>query len=141
MQPRGERPKKFVIRGLPRDIPIAEIKSAVSAYGHRVIRVAQMRKIRSKEFMHFFLVTLENAPNFQDAMGIKELIGFEIKMESHRNTSTPHVYVYLLLAANPYFLVDFGNSGEKEIFVTGLPMHILPSSLYYRYRVILVFIL
>lgn len=65
MQPKAERPKKILIRGLPRDTRINEIKNALSNLGYTVIRMAQLKRYVSKVPMPLFMVSVasdENSP-------------------------------------------------------------------------------
>lgn len=92
MLPRGERPKKVLIRGLPRTTSIDEIKSALSFRGHSVLRAAQLRKYKTKEPMPLFMVTLQSKENFATIFQEEELLGFEIKVEAFRNSAARQCY-------------------------------------------------
>lgn len=90
--PRTQRQKKILIRGLPRDTCSAEIQHALCGIGHRVIRVAQLKKPKTREPMPLFLVCLEPTPDFQSIYTLSELLNYEISVEHFKTYGAVQCY-------------------------------------------------
>lgn len=62
MKPKGERPKKIVIRGLPTDTDISDIKSELCELGFDIHRISPMRNFRTKKaYPNFIIDVFKNA--------------------------------------------------------------------------------
>lgn len=69
---------------MPRDTDLAAIKKAISDIGFNVIRAAQLRRNKSKEFLPLYLVCI----NPQDLKGLHQvsvLLNYEVKIENYKS--------------------------------------------------------
>lgn len=96
MQPKAERPRKIVIRGLPIDIPCEEIKHELTERGFQIQRLTQLRrfdKVKQQRInLPLFLVNLYVSDNFVEIYDIGELLGFIVKIERFKNKSARQCY-------------------------------------------------
>lgn len=89
MDPRSERPRKVLIRGLPVGTPVEDIKEALEQLRLIPLQIAHLksRKIANKgEPLPLFVVTLSATPNFEDVYTKLETINYlKIKVEKFKN--------------------------------------------------------
>lgn len=80
MNPRGERPRKILIKGVPLFITSDEIHKEFTKYGYHVTRVAQLRDFRTKAPLTKFVVNILPDENFSKVYDIDLMFGFMVEI-------------------------------------------------------------
>lgn len=84
MRPKNERPRKILIKGLPIDTPISEVKSELSSLGYDIHRVSQLRNFKTKLPLPIFLVDIFRNELFKNIFDVRSFLGFYIKVETYK---------------------------------------------------------
>ncbi|GBL91510.1 hypothetical protein AVEN_263380-1 [Araneus ventricosus] len=82
---RAEKPIKAVIKGLPLDMNLDEIKIELTNQKFRVDKVNQLKKYRTREPLKIYQVHLLPNENIQDIYNLKTLGYTTVKVEPYEN--------------------------------------------------------
>lgn len=92
MKLKNERPRKVLIKGIPIDFPIDEIKGELSAQGFNVHRVSQLKNFRTKQPMPIYLVDVFVNDRFKHIFEMKSLMGFFVKVQVYKFKGAKQCY-------------------------------------------------
>ena len=67
IQPKTERPKKVLLKGIPKHFTILQVENSLTKLGYDIHRVSQLKNYRIKEF-HLFPCRRNAYREFQDIM-------------------------------------------------------------------------
>ncbi|KMQ83899.1 reverse transcriptase-like protein-like protein, partial [Lasius niger] len=88
MNPRSERPRKYIIRGLHIDTPLKVIEAELTNEGFEVIRVAQLKRMDREEgcrkSLPLFLCTIRNKTGIEEIFNLEVLLGYYIRVEVYK---------------------------------------------------------
>jgi PAX-interacting protein 1 len=90
--PRSERPIKILIKRLPAEIPISEVKEELSKKGYYYTRVGQLKNFTTKQPLDIFIINLTPNENASKIYEEKTFLGFDIKIESYTFKGTKQCY-------------------------------------------------
>ncbi|GFV77714.1 uncharacterized protein TNCV_1574631 [Trichonephila clavipes] len=83
LNPVLNRPQKIVIKGLPINIDIEEIRQDLTSRGFKVIKVAQFNKSKSKMKLPIFMVEIEKSPDSPDIFQLETCCYLTIKVDTY----------------------------------------------------------
>lgn len=81
---KSERPRKIIIRGLPVDTPIEDVKTELLTRNFEVHRVSQMKNFQTKDKYPMFLCDLYVNDAFKGIFDISEFMGFFVKVTTYK---------------------------------------------------------
>lgn len=84
MRLKNERPRKVIIRGLPVDTPIEDVKAELIRLNFDVHRVSQMKNFKTKAKYPMFLCDLYINDAFKKVFEITEFLGFYVKITTYK---------------------------------------------------------
>lgn len=84
MKLKNERPRKVLIKGIPIDFDIADVKGELSALGYNVHRVSQLKNFRTKLPMPIYLGDVFVNDPFKHIFEMRNLMGFFVKAEAYK---------------------------------------------------------
>lgn len=82
---------KVVLKNMPADVTVQEIKNALLERGYPVLSVYQLKKTvdRQKVPLPIFYLELELGPDGESIYELKDLLNLKIKVEPYRRKKTP----------------------------------------------------
>lgn len=92
MRLKTERPRKVLLKGIPIDFPISEIKDELISLGYNVHRVSQLKNFRTKLPMPIFLVDVFVNDKFRHIFETRNILGFFIKVEAYKFKGAKQCY-------------------------------------------------
>ena len=84
-QPRTERSKKILLKGMPKTFPILKVKTELERLHFDSHRVSQLRNFRTKEPYPCFLVDIQPIGNFKDIYDLSCFLNYVIKAVPYRS--------------------------------------------------------
>lgn len=92
MKLKNERPRKVLIKGIPTDYDIAEVKGELCTQGYNVHRVSQLKNFRTKLPMPIYLVDVFVNDQFKHIFEMRNLLGFFVKVEAYKFKGAKQCY-------------------------------------------------
>lgn len=89
---KSERPKKFIIRGLPVTTDLEDISDALSHKGIEPLKIAYLTNRRTKQPMPLFLATLKPSPALDKLFEIKQINYLAVSFEPYNSTGYAQCY-------------------------------------------------
>ncbi|KAF8789917.1 Nucleic-acid-binding protein transposon like protein [Argiope bruennichi] len=89
---KAEKPVKIVIKGLPINTDVEEIKNELTQLDYQVQKVNQFRKFKTKELLPIFQIHLSKTPNIQDIYKIDQLMYMVVRVEKYVNKTVRQCY-------------------------------------------------
>ncbi|GFW53244.1 nucleic-acid-binding protein from transposon X-element [Trichonephila clavipes] len=83
LNPVLNKPQKIVIKGLPINTDIEEIRQDLTSRGFKVIKVAQFNKSKSKMKLPIFMVEIEKSPDSPDIFKLETCCYLTIKVDTY----------------------------------------------------------
>ncbi|GFU82823.1 uncharacterized protein TNCV_266201 [Trichonephila clavipes] len=83
LNPVLNRPQKIVIKGLPINTDIEEIRQDLTSRGFKIIKVAQFNKSKSKMKLPIFMVEIEKSPDSPDIFKLETCCYLTIKVDTY----------------------------------------------------------
>lgn len=87
LDPRSERPRKVLIRGLPVNTPIEDIELALQNAGLEPISIAHLRSRKAENKgtpLPLYVVTLRATPNFEEVFELSTINYLKIKVDKFK---------------------------------------------------------
>ena len=84
-QPRNLRPKKVLLKGIPKTFSILNVKDALTQLHFNIHRISQLRNHKTKELYPCFLVDILPTGNYLDIYKLHELFGYVIKSVPYKS--------------------------------------------------------
>ena len=75
VQPRRERPRKILLKGIPKSFPILKVKTELKRLQFDIHRVSQLRNFRTKELYPCFLVDIQPTGNYKELYDLDYFLG------------------------------------------------------------------
>lgn len=92
LDPRNERPKKFIFRGIPTGTPKEELESFLIDRNFHPIKIAYLTNRKTKKPMPLFMVSVRPAPNIKDIYNINYFNYLKISVEEYKDTDVKQCY-------------------------------------------------
>lgn len=92
MKLKSERPRKVLIKGLPINFDVSEIKEELANLGYNVHRVAQLKDFKTKKPMPLFLVDVFRNETFRNIFDIREFCGFFVHVVVYKFKGAKQCY-------------------------------------------------
>lgn len=92
MKLKSERPRKVIIKGVPKDIPIEEVKSELVKLNYSIHRVSQLKNYKTKLPMPIFLIDVLPNSDFKTIYDITTFLGFFVTVEAYKFKGTKQCY-------------------------------------------------
>lgn len=92
LDPRNERPKKFIFRGIPIDTPKEELELFLKEKNFHPIKVAYLTNRKTKKPMPLFMVSVRPAPNIKEIYNINYFNYLKISVEDYKDTDVKQCY-------------------------------------------------
>lgn len=92
MRLKNERPRKILIKGIPIDIPLDEIKSELLKLNFEIHRISQLKNFKTKTPLPIFLLDVFRNENFKNIFDLTSLLGFLIRVETYRFKGSKQCY-------------------------------------------------
>lgn len=92
LDPQNDRPKKYLLRGIPTNTPTSEIMEFLTAKGFTPLRCAYLTNRKTKKPMPLFMVALRPQPNLENIYSVNNFNFLKIKVEDFH--SSPYKQCY-----------------------------------------------
>ena len=92
VQPRRERPKKILLKGIPETFSSTMVKYELERLNFDIHHVSQVRNFRSKESYPCFLVDIHPTDNYEDLYNLEFFLGYVIKSVPYRSKGPKQCY-------------------------------------------------
>ena len=87
-----DRPKKVLIKGLPADTNVDELKGDLAAMGYEIQRITQLLNRKSKAKLPVFLVYLAPTEGWKEIFNIFEIGYLRVRVDSFKSTGFKQCY-------------------------------------------------
>lgn len=92
ISPQGTKPFKVIIKGIPSEIPVEEVKNELIQSGFEVMKVAQLRRFRDKSPLPIFQVHLAQNEYNKKVYSIKNFLNFMVVVEAYKFRGVKQCY-------------------------------------------------
>lgn len=95
MDPRSERPRKVLLRGLPSSTPTTDIQQALLEHGLEPITIAQLRSrkaVNKGTPLPLFVITLRATPNFEEIYNLEHINFLKVTIERFKGQQYRQCY-------------------------------------------------
>lgn len=92
ISPQGTKPFKIIIKGIPSEIPIEEVKDELIRLGYDVVKVAQLRRYSDKSPLPIFQVHLAQNDYNKQIYSVKKFFNFIVVVEAYKFRGVKQCY-------------------------------------------------
>lgn len=92
LDPREERPKKFLLRGIPVDTQTDSIQEFLILKGFTPIKIAYLTNRKTKAPMPLFMVAIRPKIDIEDILNIRSFYGLKITVEEFKENKVKQCY-------------------------------------------------
>ena len=91
-QPKNERPKKVLLKGIPKTFSTLDVKNALTQLNFEIHRVSQLRNYKTKEPYPCYLVDIMPTGNYLDIFKLDNFFGYIIKSVPYKSRGPKQCY-------------------------------------------------
>lgn len=92
ISPQGTKPFKIIIKGVPAEIPVDEVRDELKRLGFDVLKVAQLKRFRDKFPLPIFQVHLTQSEKNKQIYDMKTFLNFMVVIEAYKFRGVKQCY-------------------------------------------------